>query len=75
MSLHEIAKGETAADESNLTGEAVPVVLALAFKYWPKTPMGKAFIGEFAALLNSPPPCGLFYAYMRNSTIQIKIRW
>ena len=25
---------------------AVPTVLALAFKYWPKTPMGKAFLGE-----------------------------
>jgi membrane-bound ClpP family serine protease len=25
---------------------AVPAVLALAFKYWPKTPMGKAFLGE-----------------------------
>jgi membrane-bound ClpP family serine protease len=24
----------------------VPAVVALAFKYWPKTPMGKAFIGE-----------------------------
>jgi membrane-bound ClpP family serine protease len=25
---------------------AVPTMLALAFKYWPKTPMGKAFLGE-----------------------------
>ena len=25
---------------------AVPVVLGLAFKYWPKTPIGKAFLGE-----------------------------
>jgi membrane-bound serine protease (ClpP class) len=25
---------------------AVPTILALAFKYWPKTPMGKAFLGE-----------------------------
>lgn len=25
---------------------AVPTVLVLAFKYWPKTPMGKAFLGE-----------------------------
>lgn len=25
---------------------AVPAVLVLAFKYWPKTPFGKAFIGE-----------------------------
>lgn len=24
----------------------VPAVLALAFKYWPKTPMGKAILGE-----------------------------
>jgi membrane-bound ClpP family serine protease len=25
---------------------AVPAVVALAFKYWPQTPMGKAFLGE-----------------------------
>lgn len=25
---------------------AVPAVVALAFKYWPMTPMGKAFLGE-----------------------------
>lgn len=25
---------------------AVPAVIALAFKYWPMTPMGKAFLGE-----------------------------
>jgi membrane-bound serine protease (ClpP class) len=25
---------------------AVPTALVLAFKYWPKTPMGKAFLGE-----------------------------
>lgn len=25
---------------------AVPVALGLAFKYWPKTPFGKAFLGE-----------------------------
>jgi membrane-bound serine protease (ClpP class) len=25
---------------------AVPIVVGLAFKYWPKTPMGKAFLGE-----------------------------
>jgi len=25
---------------------AVPTVVALAFKYWPKTPIGKAFLGE-----------------------------
>jgi membrane-bound serine protease (ClpP class) len=24
---------------------AVPIVVGLAFKYWPKTPMGKAFLG------------------------------
>jgi membrane-bound serine protease (ClpP class) len=24
----------------------VPIVVALAFKYWPHTPMGKAFLGE-----------------------------
>jgi membrane-bound serine protease (ClpP class) len=24
----------------------VPVIMATAFKYWPKTPMGKAFLGE-----------------------------
>jgi len=29
-----------------LTLVAVPSVLALAFKYWPSTPMGKAFLGE-----------------------------
>jgi len=28
------------------TAVVVPAVVALAFKYWPKTPMGKAFIGE-----------------------------
>jgi membrane-bound serine protease (ClpP class) len=25
---------------------AVPTLVALAFKYWPRTPMGKAFLGE-----------------------------
>src|SRR5687767_15964129 len=25
---------------------AVPTLVALAFKYWPKTPMGRAFLGE-----------------------------
>lgn len=25
---------------------AVPLMLVLAFKYWPKTPMGKSFLGE-----------------------------
>jgi membrane-bound serine protease (ClpP class) len=29
-----------------LTVFAVPALLALAFKIWPKTPMGKAFLGE-----------------------------
>jgi len=29
-----------------LTVIAVPAVVALAFKYWPHTPMGKAFLGE-----------------------------
>ncbi len=27
---------------------AVPTVVGLAFKYWPQTPMGKAFLGELA---------------------------
>ena len=26
---------------------AVPTLIALAFKYWPRTPMGKAFLGDF----------------------------
>lgn len=29
-----------------ITLVAVPTVVALAFKYWPYTPMGKAFLGE-----------------------------
>jgi membrane-bound serine protease (ClpP class) len=29
-----------------LTVFAVPALIALAFKFWPKTPMGKAFLGE-----------------------------
>jgi len=29
-----------------ITFFAVPVLVALAFKYWPKTRMGKAFLGE-----------------------------
>jgi membrane-bound ClpP family serine protease len=29
-----------------ITVFAVPALIALAFKYWPKTPMGKAFLGE-----------------------------
>ncbi len=31
-----------------LTVIAVPTVVGLAFKYWPRTPMGKAFLGELA---------------------------
>lgn len=34
---------------------AVPLVLALAFKYWPKTPMGKAFIGELPTAADVAP--------------------
>jgi membrane-bound ClpP family serine protease len=34
---------------------AVPLVLALAFKYWPKTPMGKAFIGELPTAAEVAP--------------------
>ena len=26
---------------------AVPTLIALAFKFWPKTPMGKAFLGDY----------------------------
>jgi membrane-bound ClpP family serine protease len=29
-----------------MTVFAVPTLIGLAFKYWPKTPMGKAFLGE-----------------------------
>lgn len=29
-----------------ITVFAVPALVAVAFKYWPKTPMGKAFLGE-----------------------------
>jgi membrane-bound serine protease (ClpP class) len=29
-----------------VTVAALPIVLALAFKYWPRTRMGKAFLGE-----------------------------
>ncbi len=29
-----------------ITVIAVPVLIATAFKYWPRTPMGKAFLGE-----------------------------
>lgn len=29
-----------------ITVFAVPTLVALAFKYWPRTPMGKAFLGE-----------------------------
>jgi len=31
-----------------LTVIGVPTVVGLAFKYWPQTPMGKAFLGELA---------------------------
>jgi membrane-bound serine protease (ClpP class) len=31
---------------ATITVFAVPVLVATAFKYWPKTPMGKAFLGE-----------------------------
>jgi len=31
-----------------LTVIAVPTAVGLAFKYWPRTPMGKAFLGELA---------------------------
>ncbi len=31
-----------------ITVIAVPLTVALAFKYWPHTPMGKAFLGELA---------------------------
>src|SRR5262245_46336076 len=29
-----------------ITVFAVPIVVGLAFKYWPKTPMGRAFLGD-----------------------------
>ena len=32
-----------------LTVIAVPTTVGLAFKYWPRTPMGKAFLGELAS--------------------------
>jgi membrane-bound ClpP family serine protease len=31
---------------AGFTVVAVPVLIATAFKYWPRTPMGKAFLGE-----------------------------
>ncbi len=31
---------------ATITVFAVPILVATAFKYWPKTPMGKAFLGE-----------------------------
>lgn len=31
---------------ATITVFAVPTLIAVAFKYWPKTPMGKAFLGE-----------------------------
>ncbi|MEX2318082.1 MAG: NfeD family protein [Pirellulales bacterium] len=44
-----IAFNESAASGFIFTATAVfaiPTLLALAFKYWPKTPMGKSFLGE-----------------------------
>ncbi len=38
-----------------LTLVAVPSVLALAFKYWPLTPMGKAFLGELKSTAELNP--------------------
>jgi membrane-bound serine protease (ClpP class) len=41
---------------------AVPTLVALAFKYWPKTPMGKAFLGELPTdedVLTQDPRRGL----------------
>jgi membrane-bound serine protease (ClpP class) len=38
--------GVTGLAFATLAVAAVPTVLAIAFKYWPKTPMGKAFLGE-----------------------------
>jgi membrane-bound serine protease (ClpP class) len=34
---------------------AVPLVLALAFKYWPKTPIGRAMIGELPTAAEVAP--------------------
>ncbi len=34
---------------------AVPAAVALAFKYWPHTPMGKAFLGEVASEEEAAP--------------------
>ena len=31
---------------ATITVFAVPTLIAVAFKYWPKTPMGKKFLGE-----------------------------
>jgi len=38
-----------------MTVIAVPSVVALAFKYWPLTPMGKAFLGELLSEEESQP--------------------
>ncbi|NOZ40464.1 MAG: hypothetical protein GXP24_09590 [Planctomycetes bacterium] len=38
-----------------LTLVAVPLTLALAFKYWPHTPMGKAFLGELKSTQELKP--------------------
>ncbi len=38
-----------------LTLAAVPATLGLAFKYWPLTPMGKAFLGELKSTKELTP--------------------
>ena len=38
-----------------ITVIAVPAAIALAFKYWPHTPMGKAFLGELASPEETEP--------------------
>jgi membrane-bound ClpP family serine protease len=38
-----------------ITMVAVPSVIALAFKYWPHTPMGKAFLGELTTAEEMQP--------------------
>lgn len=38
-----------------LTLVAVPATLGLAFKYWPSTPMGKAFLGELKSTADLRP--------------------
>jgi membrane-bound ClpP family serine protease len=34
---------------------AIPVVIGVAFKYWPRTPMGKAFLGELPSEQETRP--------------------